>query len=139
MLLPFVRACLNFSPRGHSEHWAEITLCQYHLRSSSKKQQQRAGRIVVHVRLEIYHELSRTQPKLEGKCVRVGVDALAVVWCKNVYVYDGSKKKEICNRTHITPQGILLHYGSHKCKTPFVSEKYRKMISNFDGRSFSAF
>ena len=36
LLLSFVRACLNFSPRSHSEHWAEITLCQHHLRPSKK-------------------------------------------------------------------------------------------------------
>ena len=43
------------------------------------KTTQRPGRLAVHVPSAIYHELSRTQPKLVGKCVSVGVDALAVV------------------------------------------------------------
>ena len=37
LLLPFVRACLKFSPRGHSENSVENTLCQQHLRPSQKK------------------------------------------------------------------------------------------------------
>ena len=51
------------------------------LRPSPKKNTHthRQGRLVVHVRSAIYHELSRKQPKLEGKCVSVGVNALAVV------------------------------------------------------------
>ena len=44
------------------------------------KKTQRQRRLVVHMRSAIYHELSRTQPKLEEKCVSVGVDALAVEW-----------------------------------------------------------
>ena len=38
----------------------------------------RQGRLVVQVRSPSSHGLSRTQTKLEGKCVSVGVDALAV-------------------------------------------------------------
>ena len=48
---------------------------------SEKMQTQKHGRLVVHVRSAIYDDFSRTQPKLEGKCVSVGVDALAVAWC----------------------------------------------------------
>ena len=46
------------------------------------------------MRSAMCHELSRTQPKLEGKCVSVGVDALAVAWCTKTrcYVIDGSSK-----------------------------------------------
>ena len=55
-------------------------LCEQHLETvAKKKKNQQQGRLVVHVRSATYHALSRTQPKLEGKCVRVGVDALAVV------------------------------------------------------------
>ena len=39
-----------------------------------KKKTQRQGRLVVHMPSAIYHELSRAQPKLGGKCVSVGVD-----------------------------------------------------------------
>ena len=45
----------------------------------AKKETQRQRWLVVHVRSAIHRELARTQPKLEGKCVNVGVDALAVV------------------------------------------------------------
>ena len=38
------------------------------------------GRLVVHVRSAIHHELSRTQPKSEENCVSVGDDSLAVTW-----------------------------------------------------------
>ena len=44
----------------------------------AKKKRQR--KLVVHMRSAIYHELSRTQPKSEGKSVSVSVDALAAVW-----------------------------------------------------------
>ena len=37
------------------------------------------GRLVFLIRSAIYHELLRTPPKLGGKCVSVGVDALGVV------------------------------------------------------------
>ena len=46
------------------------------LRPSLKKKNAntpRHGRFVVHMRSAIYHELPRRQPKLEGKCVSVGV------------------------------------------------------------------
>ena len=50
---------------------------------------------VVRMSSAIYHELSRTRPKLEGNGDSVGVDALAVVWRKErCYVYDGSPPKE---------------------------------------------
>ena len=62
----------------------------------AKKKKQRQERLVVHMRSAIYHELSGTQPKLEGKCVSVGVNAVA----KNTrcHVYDGSQKRDNCNR-----------------------------------------
>ena len=46
---------------------------------AKKKEKQKQGKLVVHMRSAIHHGLSKTQPKLEGKCVSVGVDALAVV------------------------------------------------------------
>ena len=60
----------------------------------AKKKTERQRRLVVHVRSAIYHELSKTQPKLERKCVSVGVDVLAVVW---------RKKRD------------LINYGSCEC------------------------
>ena len=62
----------EISPRWHSRHWSEITLCQH----------RRQRRLVVHMQSANSHELSSTPPKLEWKCVSVGVDALAVVWWK---------------------------------------------------------
>ena len=63
----FVRACLNFSPRGHSEHCAKITLCQEHLRSSEiKRIRQKQRKPVVHVQSAMFHESSRKKRSLEG-------------------------------------------------------------------------
>ena len=45
----------------------------------ANKETQRQRRLVVHVRSAICHEVSRTQPKLERKCVSVDVDAWALV------------------------------------------------------------
>ena len=75
----------------------KITLCQQHLRPS---QTQRQGKLGVHMRLVMYHDLSRTQPKLEGKCVSVGVDALAVVVKTNSHVCDGSTQNKDTGIVH---------------------------------------
>ena len=48
-------------------------------KTQTHQRETRNAHFVVHMQLAIYHELSRTQPKLEGKCVSVCVDALAVV------------------------------------------------------------
>ena len=44
--------------------------------TTAKKRRQ--GMLFVHMRSAFYQELTRPQPKLEEKCVSVGVDALAV-------------------------------------------------------------
>ena len=55
---------------------------------------QRQGRLVVDMR-SIYREFSSQQPNLEGKCVNVDVDALAVVRWTNMWrPKNGSKKKK---------------------------------------------
>ena len=79
-LLPFVRACLieiltalTFGALGTSH----IVPTAFETTAKTKTQIQ--GRLVVPTRSAICHELSRTQPKLEGKRVNVGVDALAGV------------------------------------------------------------
>ena len=43
-------------------------------------EKKKQGRLVVHMRSANFHEVSRTQPKSEGKCVTVGVNAVAVAW-----------------------------------------------------------
>ena len=84
-LLSFVRACLSFPPRCHSEDSAEVTLCQQHLRPSQKK------RFVVHVRSAMYHELTRTQPKLEGNVA--SKKKISRPWR-----FHRKQKNDICNR-----------------------------------------
>ena len=69
---------------------------------------------------------------LEAKCVSV-VDVLAVVWCAETTspFNDGShppKKNDICNRIHITQQGIELHYGVH-----LIPESIHYRTENDDG------
>ena len=86
-------------------------MCEQHLQKKKKKQKQ--GRLVFHVRSAIYHELSRTQPKLEGKCISVSVDAVAVVWRekRDLTFMTVQKKNDICNCALITTLEIYLHYG----------------------------
>ena len=64
-LPPFTRVCLNFNHLGRR---GDII---------KKINTNREGSLSTSA---IYHELSRRQPKLEKKCVNVGIDALAVVW-----------------------------------------------------------
>ena len=71
--------------------------------------------------ISIYHELSRTQPELEEKCVSVGVDALAVVWRKGIVsitVFIHTKTfpvrkilRHIC--IHFRQDGALLSWSRH--------------------------
>ena len=86
------------------------------------------------MRSVIYHELSGTQQKLEGKCVSVGVDALAVVWRKKKTrppVYHGSTQNDVCNRAQIATQESYLHYGVNECKKDFCKYKSEKLITTF--------
>ena len=72
-------------------------MCQQNLRPSQKNTQ-RHGRLVVHVRSAICHELCKTQPGLKGKRVSVGVDEWSVVWWKkkrDVTAVTVPKKKTI--------------------------------------------
>ena len=96
---------------------------------------QRQGKLVVH------HELSRTQPKLERKCGNVGVDALAVVWCKKWYLTSMTvpKKNDICNRTLIILQGFFFITVLSDAKTISVSKNITEtMITEIiDSKTFN--
>ena len=101
-LLPFVRASSDFSTRRHSEHWADITLGQQHLRPSQKhKHIDREGSLST-CDQHFITNCQRTQTVLDGKCVSVGVCALAVASLKkrDVTSMTGSKN-DICNRKNI--------------------------------------
>ena len=57
-------------------------------------------RFVVYVRSAMYHEVSRTQPKLEWNVARGNKT--------RSHVHGGSKKKnDVCDRTQITPQRVF--------------------------------
>ena len=78
------------------------TLWSNAVSSSQKKKTQRQGRLVVHMPSATYHELSRAQPKLGGKCVSVGVDGVGC--CverkkRDLTSTTVTTKNEICNRT----------------------------------------
>ena len=71
------------------------------LRPSQKKQKQRKP--VVYVRSAMYHESSRTRPKLGRECCvgkKQDLMSMAV-----------PQKNDVCTRTKIIPQGIYLRCG----------------------------
>ena len=68
------------------------------------------------VRSAIYHELPRTQLKLERKCVSVGVDAFAFVWWKILRLWRKTISV-IVHKPH--PLANYLHHGFNQCKNHF--------------------
>ena len=75
---------------------------------AKKRIRQKQRKPVVHVPSAMYHESSRTQPKLDRKCVGVGVDAGMLFGKKKDLTSMAVPQQNVfCNRTKISPQGDL--------------------------------
>ena len=101
----------------------KITLCQQDVRPSKKRDKRR---LVVHIRSAIYHELSRTQPKLERICaVLASMRWLLCSENKRDLTSTKSPTNDNCDQAQITPQESFLHHGFNQSKTISLQENCR--------------